>query len=55
MDCLDMYFIDESFICISENNVQISMTITGGLISLLLYFVLFCRHESPYVHSRRSR
>ena len=55
MDCLDMYFIDESFICISENNVQVSMTITGGLISLLLYFVLFCRHESPYVHSRRSR
>ena len=40
---------------ISENIVQVIMTINGILSSLFLYCVLICLHESPFVLYYASR
>ena len=44
-----------TWLFISENIIQVIMTINGIIYSLLLDFVLICLHESQYVLYNASR
>ena len=52
--CPTLSLIDTDVVSNSENTSHVILVITGVLFSLLLYFVLLCRHLSLYVYFRRS-